>query len=304
MLAGVVIPERSSAACTVTSWLGQLYIGWTGSDLFLNVTASPQWGEFAGKRRLRERSYKRVTTSSSSVSSAGTDSGMSRTSSSTTQNVALTPSLAGAGEWLYIAWTGTDGALNVAAADLGADARPTTFRERTTHSPALAPAGPGRLTLAWTGTDTHVNLLTVAAGPPGGPLRPAGPKLTLDRAKSGQAPAVCRHRDGTALAWTGTDRHVNVLSNAGDPACPALRLEQARSGSRPAVCSHRGALVVAWTGTDRHVNVLTNAVDPAQPPLRLEQAKTGSAPALCSHRDALVLGWTGTDRRPNLARLQ
>lgn len=303
MPARVVMNEKSSAACAVTSWLDQLYVAWTGSDLYLNMIASPQWGQFAGKRRLRERSYKRVTSSSSSSASPGTGSGMSRTSSSTTRNVALAPALAGSGERLYITWTGTDGALNVAVADVGPDGRPTTFREHTTHAPSLAPSGPGGLTLAWTGTDTHVNLLPIRQDQPGAPFHPAGPKNTLEHAKSGQAPAVCGHRDGTALVWTGTDRHVNVLTNAGDPGCPPLRLEEARSSSRPAVCSHRGALVVAWTGTDRRVNVLANAVDPAARPLRLEEAKTSAAPAVCSHGGTLILGWTGTDRRPNLARL-
>jgi hypothetical protein len=304
MLASVVMNEKSSAACAMTSWLGQLYVAWTGSDMCLNVIASPRWGEFAGKRRLRERSYTRVTTSSSSMTTSGTHSGGTRTSSSTTRNVALAPSLAGSGERLYIAWTGTDGALNVAAADVGPDGRPTTFRERTTHSPSLAPSGRGSVTLAWTGTDTRVNLLTVGQDQPGAPFHPAGPKHTLERAKSGQAPAVCSHRDGTAVAWTGTDRHINVLTSAGDPGCPLLRLEQARSGSMPALCSHGGVLAVAWTGTDRHVNVLTNAVDRAARPLRLAEAKTSGAPALCSHDGTLILGWAGTDRRPNLARIR
>ncbi|HEY1323894.1 MAG TPA: hypothetical protein VGF32_26790 [Streptosporangiaceae bacterium] len=293
--------EKSAAACAVTSWLDQLYVAWTGTDLCVNVIASPHWGEFAGKLRLPERSYKRVTRSSSSMSSSSTGSG--RTSSSTTETIALAPSLAGSGERLYIAWTGTDGALNVAAGEPGAGGKPTTFRERTAYSPSLAASGGGGLTLAWTGTDTHVNLIPVAQHQPGGPFQLTGPKNTFDLARTGQAPAVCRHRDGTALAWTGTDRHVNILVNADDPACPLLRLEQARSSSRPALCSHRGVLAVAWTGSDRRVNVLTSAVDPARPPLRLEQAKTSAAPALCSHRDTLILGWTGSDRRPNLARL-
>lgn len=303
MPSSVVMNEKSAAACSVTSWLDQLYVAWTGSDMCLNVIASPRWGEFAGKRRLRERSYARVTTSSSSMTTSDTRSGGTRTSSSTTQNVALAPSLAGSGERLYIAWTGTDGALNVAAADVGPDGRPTTFRERTSHAPSLATSARGSLTLAWTGTDTHVNLLTVWQDQAGAPFQPTGPKHTLEIAKSGQAPTVCSHRDGTALAWTGTDRHINILTNAGDPGCPLLRLEQARSGTRPAVCSHQGVLAVAWTGTDRRVNVLANAVDRAAGPLRLEEAKTSAAPALCSHGGSLILGWAGTDRRPNLARL-
>lgn len=301
MLPGVRMAEKSAAACAVTSWREQLFVGWTGTDLSLNVVTSPRWGEFTGKQRLPERSYKRVTRSTSSTTATST--GTSHTSSTTTENVALRPALAGYGDCLYIAWTGTDGALNVAVAEPGPYPGPTTFRERSLFSPSLMAAPAGGLMLAWTGTDSHVNLVMAADVQPGAPVQLTQAKNRLEVARSGQAPAVCGHGEAVALAWTGTDRHVNVLVNAAAPARPPLRLEQARSSAAPALCSHQGTLALAWTGTDRHINLLANAEDPGLAPVRLEEAKSSGAPALCSHDGTLVLAWTGTDRRPNLARL-
>ena len=291
MLSSVTLDEKSYAACAVTSWRDQLYVAWTGTDLFLNVTSSPGWGVFAGKKRLAQRSYKQVTNSSSD-------------SSSSTQTIALPPSMAGFGERLYLAWPGTDRALNVLGVEPGAGSSPAKLKERSTESPSLTTSGQGRLTLAWIGTDRHVNLVKITEDWLAAPSRPEQAKNRLEQAKSSCAPAVCSHHGRLILAWTGTDRRVNILTDAQDPSRPPIRLEQAKSSCAPAVCSHHGRLILAWTGTDRRVNILTDAQDPSRPPIRLEQAKSSCAPAVCSHHGNLILAWTGTDRRPNLGRVQ
>jgi hypothetical protein len=284
----------------VASWLDQLYFAWTGTDTYLNVMSSPSWGEYAGKVRLPQRSYKRV-----SKSQSRTDASGSTTSSSTTETVALPPSIAAAGELFYLGWTGSDGALNVSAADPTGYSADTRLGERTTHAPSLTLAGGGGLTLSWTGTDNHVNVAGVVRGAPGIAPRLTPQKDRLEAARSGHAPAICHHDGALALAWTGSDRRVNILAGADapDPARPPVRLDQARSYWAPAICSHDGALALAWTGSDRRVNVLADASNPACTPVRLDRARTNHAPALCSHHDELVLAWTGTDRRLNLGRL-
>jgi hypothetical protein len=151
MLASVRLDEKSAAACAVTTWRDQLYLAWTGTDMHINVASSVDGREIMGKQRLAEVSYKRVTKSSS-----GTNQ------SSTTQTVALAPALAGSGARLCLAWTGSDGALNVLGAEHPDYPRPVTFKERTAESPSLTTTEPGDLAVAWTGTDRHVNLLTVA----------------------------------------------------------------------------------------------------------------------------------------------
>lgn len=112
------------------------------------------------------------------------------------------------------------------------------------------------------------------------------------------------------LAWTGTDRHVNVLAldqglypAPGPPGAAKTTLEQARSAGPPAVCRHRGSLILAWTGTDHCVNIAADAMAPAVPPVRLDEARSRHAPALCSHQGSLFVAWCGTDSRLNLARL-
>jgi hypothetical protein len=65
------------------------------------------------------------------------------------------------GDRLYVAWTGSDGALNVLVADSTGYSAPVTFKQRSPLSPTAAAAPDGDLVLGWTGTDRHVNLLTV-----------------------------------------------------------------------------------------------------------------------------------------------
>jgi hypothetical protein len=244
MLASVRLGEKSAAACAATTWRDQLYLAWTGTDMHINVASSVDGLGIMGKQRLAQVSYKRVTKSSSGPNE-----------SSTTETVALAPALAGSGSRLWLAWTGSDGALNVLGAEHPDYPRPVTFKERTAESPSLMTTEPGNLTVAWTGTDRHVNLLTVAEDPPGPSLPMGGVKSRFDEAKSDNAPAVCRHQGRSVIAWTGTDRRINLLTAAEyGPGAP-VRLEEARSYGAPALCSHQGRLILAWTGSDRRINL-------------------------------------------------
>lgn len=241
MLDGVRLGEKSAAAFAVTGWHDQLYLAWTGSDMHINLASSPDGRQVIGKQRLAHRSYTQET--------VGTGQ------SATTQDVPLAPSLAVAGEVLYLAWTGRASALNLLAADQPAPAAPVTLNERSGNGPALTAAENDSLVLAWTGTDRHLNLLTLAADPGGPPVPLAGAKTRLEEARSGSAPVLCSHRGGLVLAWTGSDRHINILTGAESPYGAPVRLEDARSGSAPALCSYQGSLIVAWSGTDHHLNV-------------------------------------------------
>ena len=284
----VRLDEKSSAGFAVISWHDQLQLAWTGNDLRINLASSPDGREITAKQRLDQRSYKQVTTSTGDTSS--------------TRRVALAPSLATAGDRLYLAWTGSNSAVNLLAAEPPAPA-PLALRERSGHSPSIAASGDGGLMLAWTGTDRHVNLLTLDHEPSPEPGAPGAAKTTLEQARSADPPAVCCHRGSPVLAWTGTDHRVNIVTGATPSAGPPVRLDGARSAHGPALCSHQGGLVLAWTGTDHHVNILTGAEQPLGTPVRLDEARTMHAPALCSHQGSLIVAWSGTDRRLNLARL-
>jgi hypothetical protein len=241
MLDGVRLDEKSSAAVAVTSWHDQLCLAWVGSDMHINVASSPDGRQIIGKQRLAHRSYTQETVSTGQ--------------STTTRDVPLAPSLVVAGEVLYLAWTGRASALSLLAAGRPGPAAPVTLNERSGNGPSLATAEDGSLALAWTGTDRHLNLLPLAADPGGPPVPLAGAKTRLEQARSGSAPALCSHQGSLVLAWTGSDRHINILTGAQSPYGAPVRLEQARSGSAPALCSHQGSLVLAWSGTDHHLNL-------------------------------------------------
>jgi hypothetical protein len=284
----VKLDEKSSAGLAVVSWHGQLQLAWTGTDMRINLASSPDGLEITGKQRLDQRSYKQVTTGDGHATS--------------TTTVALAPSLAVSGDRLYLAWRGSNAALNLLVAEPPAQG-PVTLRERSGTSPRLAATGDGGLLLSWTGTDRHVNLLALDQDPYLASGPPVAAKTTLEQARSAEPPAVCQHEGGAVLAWTGTDRRVNILLQAMAPSGPPVRLEAARSSHAPALCSHQGSLVLAWTGTDHRINILTGAEEAYGTPVRLDGARTSDAPALCSHQGSLIVGWSGTDRRLNLARL-
>ena len=71
----------------------------------------------------------------------------------------------------------------------------------------------------------------------------------------GSVPALCSHQGSLVLAWRGTDRHINILTNAEGRYGAPVKLEEARSGSAPALCSYQGSLIVGWSGTDHHLNL-------------------------------------------------
>ena len=185
-VAGVRLSEKAAAACAVTTWRDQVYLAWTGGKMSLNLASSADGREFAGKQQLAHRSYRHQMS----------------TDSSPARNIALSPSLVGHRERLYLAWTGTDAALNVQVVDRHAYSTPITFKQRSAVSPSVTMSERGSLVLAWTGTDRHVNLLTMTENWSGVPVRLP--------AKSSAAPAVCSHRGSLVLAWTGTDYHLNV----------------------------------------------------------------------------------------------
>jgi hypothetical protein len=188
MPAGVRLDEKSAASCALTTWDERVHLAWTGTDLHLNLAAWPDGRGLVGKQRLAQRSYRYE-----SERSFGEDR---------RKIVAMSPSLVGSGERLWLAWTGSNGALNVLAADRGGPFAPMALKQRSTRSPSLTTAQDGTVVLAWTGTDRHLNLLTVRTDWSREPVR-------LD-AKSSAAPAVCSHGGDLVLAWTGSDTRLNL----------------------------------------------------------------------------------------------
>jgi hypothetical protein len=113
------------------------------------------------------------------------------------------PSLAVSGGHLYLAWTGTDGRVNILADPHSAHSAPARLKEtRSSCAPALC-SHQDRLYLAWTANDGRVNILADPHGPHGAPAR-------LEDVRSIGAPALCSHQDRLILVWTGTRGYLNL----------------------------------------------------------------------------------------------
>jgi hypothetical protein len=182
-----------------------------------------------------------------------------------------------------------------------------TVHERAGAACALGAAN-GSLCLAWTGTDTRLNLLWSADG------RTFTAKETLHHRSShtqsnGQStsvtplpPALATIPTGLAMAWTGTDRRLNVMGLPGSHLQHVLLDERSNLG--PALAASDTEVALVWVGSDRRLNLVRGGMNGSfGPPFTFEQ-KTSFSPAACYAGPNLVLAWTGTDRRPNLALVQ
>jgi hypothetical protein len=275
MRSGSRLDERSSAGPSVATSPGRVDVAWTGSDRHLNLATSPDGYDFDPGQRL---GY----TSSTTRSTTDSDG------SSRTEVILLRPALAVTPTGLHLAWTGSDGRLNLVR-DPSNRPRPTTLAETSRVAPALAAWGDG-LVLAWTGTDRRLNLATARDGA----IATAAP---LDQ-KTSCAPAVCAVGGDIVLAWTGTDRRLNLMrSPEGGRFGPPVRLD-ATSTEAPALCAVAGDVALAWTGTDRRLNLLVGAFTGGRT-RRLDE-KSSHGPSICTRGDDLIVAWTGSDRRLNV----
>ncbi len=167
---------------------------------------------------------------------------------------------------LYVAWTGTDGRLNVISSADGVNFANKVILANTSHvGPALAVFN-GRLYLGWTDTNGYLNVASSANG------TSFSTKVTLsdmsDLSLGGKdvdlSPALAAFDGRLYIAWTGFHTHLNVASSANgttfsnpvtldetSDASPALTVEQ------PAVKGQPPCLVIGWTGV---VNVQLNTM--------------------------------------------
>jgi hypothetical protein len=135
------------------------------------------------------------------------------------------PALCSFAGLLFIAWTGTDGRLNVGRVDLS-EGRATaihkwTYDETSRSGPALGSLGNG-LYIAWTGTDNRLNVMNIAMSTLGtffvpnsliGRLFHLGGKFTAGETARG-SPAIAAFDGRFFIAWHNMlpelDDHVRV----------------------------------------------------------------------------------------------
>ncbi len=184
------------------------------------------------------------------------------------------------------------------------------LEETSSASPALA-SWQGRLYLAWTGNDLRLNTISTPDG------RRFSDKRTLDHksyktvsktssSSSGftetrtvaLGPSLAGSQSGLQLAWTGSDRHLNLVEVGPSGRPSHIRLRE-KSQQPPSVAEVAGGVALAWTGTDRRLNLIVSQGHPLGEPIHMAQTSS-EAPAVCAIEDELALAWTGTDRRLNL----
>jgi hypothetical protein len=187
--------------------------------------------------------------------------------------------------------------------------------ERASAACGLA-AWQGRAYLAWTGSDFRLNIASSADGArfEGKQIIPhrsyttettssttytgpnSSPTSTSSTRHIGLAPALAAGPDGVYLAWTGTDRQLNVLRTwLGEGGHGVL---DERSGTGPGLGAWGDDVVLTWAGSDTRVNVLR--VAGAHPDKRTFDETTSAAPAVCQAGQDLLVAWTGTDRHLNI----
>jgi hypothetical protein len=208
----------------------------------------------------------------------------------------------------YMAWTGTNGQLNVVSTADGVHIEKVTLPDTSRTGPTLA-AFNGRLYLGWTGLDGRLNVESSANG------MTFGNKVTLPETSyivSGKqvvelSPALASFGGRLYIAWTGTNMHLNVESSAngmtfgnkvtlGDTsdAAPALAIET------PAVKGQPTRLVLGWTGVGNlKLNTMTST-DGRTFGGKVTSGQTGfgGLALLSPSAGALDIAWTGVQTGP------
>jgi hypothetical protein len=126
-------------------------------------------------------------------------------------------------------------------------------------------------------------------------------KTTFDES-SNVEPAMASLGTSLAVAWTGTDSHLNVASTLDGISFVSKITSDETSGSGPALCFRSGTLFLAWTGTDFHLNVLQSTDRGLTWGSKATLTDSSNAsPALACDSSNLYLAWTGTDGHLNVA---
>lgn len=205
----------------------------------------------------------------------------------------------------FVAWTGTNGALNVAEVDRSEPLPATIFglrnkvtlAETSPHGPGLARGGDGRLYLVWTGEDDRINL--VRSGDGGLTWTE---KVTY-RETSSHGPAIVAHPNGRMyLAWKGVDNDNLNVARLNLQVTPQEVAKLERKTTLPELSEHGPALgahddftFLGWTGTDDRVNLARPVGETAGYAARVHPEFSQTGPSLTSHRDRLWVAWRGLD---------
>lgn len=263
------LPESSEMGPALAYFAGRLYLAWTGvGNSLINIISSGDdlIFEATTKVTLSEMGPKGVALDGAdklTIGWTGTDSRLNLIPSSNgkdfgdkvtldeTSNVA--PALRSAAlvglplpGRLFVAWTGTDGRLNLISSTNGRDfGNKVTLSEMSNTAPALTDFR-GKIYIAWRGTDGRLNVMSSTNG------RDFGEKVTLGET-SDLAPTLEVFNSSLHIAWTGTDGRLNVMYSSDGMNFVEKKTFANTSKAGPALArlsNLRGPVALAWTGPD------------------------------------------------------
>ncbi|HEX7772438.1 MAG TPA: hypothetical protein VF435_08440 [Pyrinomonadaceae bacterium] len=192
---------------------------------------------------------------------------------------------------VYLAWTGTDGRLNVISYDGTNWANQITLGQHSNNGPALI-ASNNLLSLVWTGTNGNLNLIFSSDG------KQWQNQVTLSQT-SGVAPASALGAfQDQAIAWIDGNGAPNAVCGMGIAGAAQGVTFSGTSKQGPGLAFYQSLLYIAWTdGTSGKINVSSSAdgISGANPVV-LNQIST-NAPALASSSSGMTLAATGTDNQ-------
>lgn len=201
------------------------------------------------------------------------------------------PAVAFFNNLLYLAWTGTDGRLNVISYDGTNWANQITLGQKSNNGPALV-ASNNLLSLVWTGTNGNVNLIFSSDG------KGWQNQVTMDQT-SGVAPASALGSfQDQAVAWTDGNGAPNALCGMGIGRAAQGVTFSGTSQQGPGLAFYQSLLYIAWTDkTSGKINVSSSAdgIKGVNPVVLNQISK--NAPALAASSSGLTLAATGTDNQ-------
>ena len=205
---------------------------------------------------------------------------------------------------LFMAWTGTDGRLNVHSSyDRVNWFNKRTLGESSDNAPALAFGN--RLFLAWTDAANKLNVMSSVDG------LHWDPKVTLNYT-SPSAPGLAFFNGTLFLLWSDFNHRLNLMRSVdGVQWIDQISFDET-SEFAPAMALDDNTPFLCWTERDPFYERQPLQISQMTPrdgdphhftDKRTFRDKSLPAPTLAEFQHRMYVGWTGTDGHPNVAVL-
>jgi hypothetical protein len=228
------------------------------------------------------------------------------TTITTNQFSTLAPALAVYQNTVWMAWTGTNNALNIAALPMNGNNMLEAFgvgnNDASNQAPALAVAeinGVQELVMAWTGTDSKHHL-NVASSLNVDPPSTWSATTTLNQLASG-GPSLAFWNNNLYIGWTGTDSQLNfAMAAANSTQFGAAQFVKVAGGgnmtsSNAPSLTTTANLNYGWrgSGNDIFIAFYNNTTPPNAVAAVIGNSgvATGFSPALFTYNGQLWIGW-------------